>query len=694
MQFRLSRVLSAGAIFTCSAAILIFFVVSCLTVESTYESNARTLLSNVVSANRAGIDTFLESAAQQAGYQAKTTLSVKALIDLSSGWDASDIDAVRAIFLTDEPDRSQKILGDGIEMYEFMHEAHHTALLTYLKQSPFSDLFFITDGGFVVYSAMKDDAFGTNVMEAENTAGLAANLMDAAKQAPEEGVYKSPFSLGPDGSYSSYLAARIPVEGEAGGTLILRLSASRLAQQFDTYGMLGNTGLIAMVAPNGATMAISDGGSADTLLGTVPEADSSARPVLGEADAQSGETVRYALSTVPTLNPGFRLLVQQQRDEIFKASDEMAVRLALIALAIIVVSGIAISLVIGVTLKPLARISRVIRDIADGNTGSENAVTSRFTEIARIADSLLVFIENLHEKKRLEAQNEEETIRQTAQRENLENQIASFKGDISQVLEKLRAEAGGMADSAGRLEGVADAASQEAGKTKTASEGATANVGMVAATTGELSHTVDQIAAQVQQTSSSVDTAADLVEQTNVGISALSQSTDRIGQIINFIREIAEQTNLLALNATIEAARAGDAGRGFAVVANEVKQLSEKTASATDQIAGQIDQVQSASSDTVEKIEAVSEAISTVRELTMKIVEEVEEQGAATRQMSNRLSAAADDSKAACESVGAMFQAIENTNAEADSVLTGSKRINDVYGDLSKAVDGFLQRVS
>jgi methyl-accepting chemotaxis protein len=77
---------------------------------------------------------------------------------------------------------------------------------------------------------------------------------------------------------------------------------------------------------------------------------------------------------------------------------------------------------------------------------------------------------------------------------------------------------------------------------------------------------VSEVGRQVIQSQKVAFAAVEQANRTNVQIEALSETADRIGEVVRMISAVAAQTNLLALNATIEAARAGEAGRGFAVV--------------------------------------------------------------------------------------------------------------------------------
>jgi len=82
----------------------------------------------------------------------------------------------------------------------------------------------------------------------------------------------------------------------------------------------------------------------------------------------------------------------------------------------------------------------------------------------------------------------------------------------------------------------------------------------------------------------SFDNAFEAIDDLEAGTLDFEEDIKAVADVADQVQAIAKQTNLLALNATIEAARAGDAGKGFAVVAAEVKQLSDETRKATDQI--------------------------------------------------------------------------------------------------------------
>ncbi|WP_240493259.1 methyl-accepting chemotaxis protein, partial [Pantoea brenneri] len=108
-------------------------------------------------------------------------------------------------------------------------------------------------------------------------------------------------------------------------------------------------------------------------------------------------------------------------------------------------------------------------------------------------------------------------------------------------------------------------------------EESAASLEQTAASMEQLTATVRLNASTAQQAHQLANAVSDTAERgaevvCNVveKMHEISDSANRIGDILGVIDGIAFQPNILALNAAVEAARAGEQGRGFAVVANEV----------------------------------------------------------------------------------------------------------------------------
>ena len=210
----------------------------------------------------------------------------------------------------------------------------------------------------------------------------------------------------------------------------------------------------------------------------------------------------------------------------------------------------------------------------------------------------------------------------------------------------------------------------------------------------ELVSSIAEINRQVDQTNEVVRVAVSEAQSTNDEIAALTQTAQKIDDVVKLIQDIAGQTNLLALNATIEAARAGESGRGFAVVASEVKSLAVQTAKATEEIASQIEAVQASTKGSVDAIHRITARMQEINRNTSAVAASVEQQSAATGQISLNVTTAAQGSDVVATALGKVAGAATQTRASAQTVLEASQAVMSTVARLHAEVSDFLCNVA
>jgi methyl-accepting chemotaxis protein len=238
-------------------------------------------------------------------------------------------------------------------------------------------------------------------------------------------------------------------------------------------------------------------------------------------------------------------------------------------------------------------------------------------------------------------------------------------GSFGKAGDELKLSSNQLAEVSQQLSANAEETSAQARVVSKASDDVSVNVQVVATGTEEMTASIKEIAKSASQAAQIAESAVKIVGQTNLTILALGESSAGIGQVVKVITEIAGQTNLLALNATIEAARAGEAGKGFAVVANEVKELANQTAKATEEISKKIQIIQSDAKNAVSAMDEITKVINEVNDISSTIASAVEEQSATTNEMSRNVTEAARGVQEIAENITGVAQAASDTSQGA-----------------------------
>ena len=291
----------------------------------------------------------------------------------------------------------------------------------------------------------------------------------------------------------------------------------------------------------------------------------------------------------------------------------------------------------------------------------------------------------------------------------------SLLAAVADMQQHLRELVGGIVQSSQQLSGMADNIAGGAGDVaKSSGEQSQAASGMaasieeltasirriaelathareVSASSGKLSNeggdVISSAVSEMHRINESVDQAA-------LTIGDLVSKTQTISTIMQVIKDIADQTNLLALNAAIEAARAGELGRGFAVVADEVRKLSERTAQATQEIAGMIREVQSGSeasrSNMQEAVERVKSGLA-LAEQGGEAIRQIRDSAGGVVTVVNDISQALAEQGHASEEITAN---VEQIAAAATRNATASGQTSQAIGEMNTVTGKLRQLVS
>jgi methyl-accepting chemotaxis protein len=340
--------------------------------------------------------------------------------------------------------------------------------------------------------------------------------------------------------------------------------------------------------------------------------------------------------------------------------------------------------------RPIVRMASVLQRQDHAWQGLA-ADAARRDEIGAFARALIDHFNLVREQQDASIRAQAGLTEKLSRQDGFRHESMAFQSRIAEIVQRLEDHAGRMSTASERLVSISSEADVRAGASAQTTDRVSGHVDAVAGSIRDIATTLAAVVNDAEKTSAVATAARGLVAAAKDDVNALTEAARAIEPVIGLIEDVANQTNLLALNATIEAARAGEMGRGFGVVAQEVKQLANRTARATEDVRSGLLGISAASTRIVDRVARLVDSIEQVDAVASTIAESMRRQDGNSQAITSNTTRAASDVRDVAATVKEVAAIIAEAKQAADHVTKASTDLGQQAVDLRVAVMRFVE---
>lgn len=350
------------------------------------------------------------------------------------------------------------------------------------------------------------------------------------------------------------------------------------------------------------------------------------------------------------------------------------------ALSVTVIAGVVIAIlaflmVVTTVINPIKQIASRFLEIAEGQGDLTIALPVKGDdEIAEVSRGFNLFVGKTRDTI-------QSVIAASGQINSSVHDLSSINNQTSQVIDRQQMETDQVATAMNEMVATVQEVARNVSDAAEAANSANSE-----ANSGQ--QVVNAAISKIDQLANEVSSAAQVLHR-------VEDDSQKVGTVLDVIKDIAEQTNLLALNAAIEAARAGEQGRGFAVVADEVRTLAGRTQKSTEEIQVMIESLQSGTRDAVAVMERGQVMTGETVEQANKAGESLQAITAAVDSITNmtaQVASAAEEQNSVAEEINANIVNISNLSQQTGEASQSSGSAVTQLSQLASQLEGAVSR--